>query len=236
MDGTEFQPGTTPVGNLARRTWAVRALLVFLGLCAWFWSQNRIATRGAPSAGIGDGLHRLTAPWHAYLLDHLAATDALLIVSSAGVDLLALFLLLRGIFGESSRPMVGLILLIAIRQVCQILCALPIPPDMIWHNPGFPSLLVTYDIANDFFFSGHVAIAVLGALELARFKGVGWRILGVMIVVFEGAAVLTLRAHYTMDVFAGAITALWVASISSALAARCDRRLNRLIGSDLAPE
>lgn len=220
-----------PTGDLGRRAWAVRALVVMLGLCAWFWSQGRIGMRGFPSAGIGDGLHRLTAPWHAYLLEHPAEADALLIASSAGVDLLALFLLLRGIFGESIRPFLGLVVLMAIRQVCQALCALPAPPDMIWHYPGFPSLLVTYGIANDFFFSGHVAIAVYGAMELGRLRGALWKSLGVMVVLFEAATVLTLRAHYTMDVFAGAITALWVVGISSSLAAPCDQRLSRILGT-----
>jgi hypothetical protein len=41
---------------------------------------------------------------------------------------------------------------------------------MIWHDPGFPSLLVTDHVANDFFFSGHTAIALFGALELSRFR------------------------------------------------------------------
>jgi membrane-associated phospholipid phosphatase len=90
----------------------------------------------------------------------------------------------------------------------QALVALPAPPNLIWHYPGFPSLLVTYGVANDYFFSGHTAIAVLGALELAR-EGEGWRIAaGVIIVVFEILAVLALRAHYTMDIFTGLVTAL----------------------------
>ena len=50
----------------------------------------------------------------------------------------------------------------------QACVALPAPTDAIWHYPGFPSLLVTYGVANDYFFSGHTAIAVLAATELAR--------------------------------------------------------------------
>ena len=84
--------------------------------------------------------------------------------------------------------------------------ALPAPTDAIWHYPGFPSILVTYGVANDYFFSGHTAIATLGAMELAR---VGKRWLTVAaagIVLFEAATVLVLRAHYTMDVFTGLVT------------------------------
>ena len=49
---------------------------------------------------------------------------------------------------------------------------------MIWRNPGFPSLLVTYGTASDLFFSGHTAIAVYGALELAHWGGPAWAAVG----------------------------------------------------------
>jgi membrane-associated phospholipid phosphatase len=107
------------------------------------------------------------------------------------------------------------------------LCALPQPDGIIWRYPGFPSLLVTYEVANDFFFSGHTAIAVFGTVELAR---IGWRWLApvaVAIALFQSAVVLVLRAHYTMDVFAGAVTALLVALLVTHLAPPCDRALAR---------
>ena len=45
---------------------------------------------------------------------------------------------------------------------------------MMWNNPGVPSLLVTYETTNDFFFSGHTAIAVLGCIELIRYRPHSW--------------------------------------------------------------
>jgi membrane-associated phospholipid phosphatase len=112
----------------------------------------------------------------------------------------------------------------------QGLCALPTPPNMIWHYPGFPSLFVTYNVGNDYFFSGHTAIGVFGALELARQRRQWLTGLALAVVLFEIATVLILRAHYTMDVFTGAVAALWIGSL-------CDRVgpvLDRLLGS--APE
>ena len=97
---------------------------------------------------------------------------------------------------------------------------------MIWHYPGFPSLLVTYHVTNDFFFSGHTAIAVYGALELARFRKNWLTGLAVLIVLFEIATVLILRAHYTMDVFAGVISALWIGQITERISPRIDQLLN----------
>ena len=101
---------------------------------------------------------------------------------------------------------------------------------MIWRNPGFPSIFVTYGVANDLFFSGHTALAVYGAFELAQL-GVGWLIAAVVLVVFEILAVLTLRAHYTLDVFTGLVTALLVAAVTMQVAPLCDRALERLQGN-----
>lgn len=48
---------------------------------------------------------------------------------------------------------------------------------------------------------------------------------GIAIAAIEVSTVLILRAHYTMDVFAGVITALWVWSIAFALSAKLDALL-----------
>jgi membrane-associated phospholipid phosphatase len=108
----------------------------------------------------------------------------------------------------------------------QVVCALPPPPNMIWHYPGFPSLLVTYHVANDFFFSGHTAIAVFGAIELSRLRRNWLTVLAVVIVIFEVAMVLVLRAHYTMDVFTGIVAALWIAHVTECISPRLDRLLS----------
>ena len=189
-----------------------RALFVAACLALWFWTQALIARRPFPEAGIGDGIHRLSAGPHDFLAAHERWADALLIASSAGIDLLALFLIGSAVFGPSIRPFIGLLALFVLRQLCQGLCALPPPAGMIWRYPGFPSLLVTYGTSNDLFFSGHTAIAVYGAMELGRL-GRRWALLGTLIALFEMAAVLVLRAHYTMDVFAGAVSAVCVQAL-----------------------
>jgi len=113
---------------------------------------------------------------------------------------------------------------LGLRQIMQALVALPSPPNAIWHYPGFPSLLVTYGVANDYFFSGHTAIAVLAATEMAR-VGKRWLTgLGVLIVVFEVLAVLVLRAHYTMDVFTGIVTGLFAARMASCISSAMNSR------------
>ena len=157
-----------------RRGLLLRLLVAGIVLALWFWTQSLIGARTAPGSGIGDALHNLTAGLNSYFAGNSGAANALLIVSSALIDALGLFLIGRWLFGGSVRPFLGLFLLMTLRQLMQAICALPPPPNMIWHYPGFPSLLVTYHVANDFFFSGHTAIAVFGALELSRFRRT-WR-------------------------------------------------------------
>src|SRR5262249_47840103 len=115
--------------------------------------------------------------------------------------------------------------------VRQGLISLPVPEGMIWHDPVFPSRVVTYGTATDFFFSAHTATAVFGATEMARLRRTWLTALGIAVAVFEATAVIILRVHYTMDVFAGAITALWAAGTAGRLAPSLDRGLAQLAKS-----
>ncbi len=217
----------TPAENSLRwRTLLLRLVVTGIVLALWFWTQSLLGARTAPAGSVGDAMHNLTASLNSYFAQHPAAADTLLGVSSAVIDALGLFLLGSWLFGGSVRPFLGLVLLMVLRQLLQALCSLPLPPGMIWHYPGFPSLLVTYHVANDFFFSGHTAIAVFGAVELSRFHRKWLTTIAILLVLFEVATVLILRAHYTMDVFTGMLAALWVARISERLSPSLDRRLS----------
>jgi PAP2 superfamily C-terminal len=209
-----------------KRRLFLRLLVSGIVLALWFWTQSLIGGRTAPASGIGDGLHNLTAGANSYFAHNTTAANVLLIVSSGLIDALGLFLLGRWLFGDSVRPFLGLFLLMTLRQLMQAACALPSPPNMIWRYPGFPSLLVTYRVANDFFFSGHTAIAVFGAMELSRLRRNWVTAAAVLLVFFEVATVLILRAHYTMDVFAGIAAAFWIAHFSEHISPRLDRLIS----------
>src|SRR5467141_1606198 len=209
-----------------RRGLLVRLVVTGVVLSLWFWTQSLIGARGAPPSGIGDAVHNLTAGLNSYFSQNARAANALLIVSSGLIDALGLFLLARWLFGGSVRPFLGLFLLMALRQLMQAICALPPPPNMIWHYPGFPSLLVTYHVANDFFFSGHTAIAVFGAIELSRLRRNWLTAAAVLLALFEVATVVILRAHYTTDVFTGVVAAFWVKDVVNQVSPRIDRLLS----------
>jgi len=206
---------------------SIRFAFVVVGLGIWYTTQSLIKNRPTGTGCIGDGLHTLTAGANAFLLAKPKWADRLLVASSLGIDALGVFVLTNSIVGDSIRPFLGLLILFGLRQICQAVTALPPPEGMIWRSPGVPSLLVTYGVSNDLFFSGHTALAVYGAIELGRFGPV-WAVVGVLLAVFEASAVLVLRAHYTMDVFTGVVTA-FAASVAAAwLAPGCDAALVQL--------
>jgi len=202
--------------------WALKGLLVTAALGGWFWTQALIGKRAFPEGRIGDAILDFTAPLNRHLQEHPARANGLLIITSALIDLLGIFLLGSAIFGPSLRPLLGILILFSLRQLCQGLCSLPPPEGMIWRHPGFPSLLVTYGTASDLFFSGHTAIAVYGCLELIHLGGPLALAAGIAIALIEACTVLVLRAHYTMDVFTGAIAALWVWTVALAVSPKVD--------------
>lgn len=211
--------------TLAALNWPVlglRAGVVVGALVLWFWTQWLIARKSAAKEGIGDVVHDLTARWNAYLAASPRAANATLIISSFFIDFLSLSLIALAIFGPTFAPFLAILVLFGLRQVSQGLCTLPPPPGIIWRKPGFPALLVTYDVGNDFFFSGHTALAVLAAIEAAQLAP-PWVAVGVAIVaVAEMITVLVLRAHYTMDVVAGAFAAFLAADVAGRLSPMVD--------------
>src|SRR4029079_1052475 len=159
-----------------------------------------------------------------------AAGNRLLVASSLVIDMLGAYLLGSPVFARSIELYRGVVVVFALRQICQMLCPLPAPSGMVWRYPGVPAILVTYGTAHDLFFSGHTAIAVYGAATLAGHWGHWGLILGLAIAFFEAITVLVLRAHYTMYVFTGIICALWVYTLGGTFAPHVDEMIRHWVG------
>lgn len=205
----------------------LRIAFVAGAIVLWFWTQRLIGGKSPVGDRMGDRLHDWTARWHAWLTVHPPVANLTLIVTSALVDAFGLYVLYLSIFGPTLQPFIALLILFGLRQVCQAISSLPSPPGVIWRHPGFPSIFVTYGTSNDFFFSGHTAIAVLGALQLAH-QAPPWLVaVGAGVAFFEAATVIVLRAHYTMDVFTAPFVAWGADTIASHLAPAVDHWLAR---------
>lgn len=209
-------------------TWGTagwRLGVIGLALVIWFRTQRWLGERGAGGEGIGDGVHKLTVRWHGYFTTHPQAADRALVVSSMAIDAFGVFLIAAAVFGPSFAPFLGVLIVFSMRQVCQAFCPLPPPPGMIWRDPGVPTLLVTYGVGNDLFFSGHTALAVLGSIEVCHLAPAWVGAVAVAVALGEALIVLVLRAHYTLDVVAGAFAAWFAADVAGRLAPWVDRWL-----------
>ena len=192
------------------QTVALRVLLIGGSLFLWFLTQKMIGARRLEDGAIYDHLHVLTARWNAWLNQNPRPANAILIASSLGVDAVTLFVLVYAVLGPSFMPFWGLFGLFVLRQMSQASVALPVPPGIIWRDPGVPSLFVTYGVGTDFFFSGHTALAVYGAMQLSALQIPALTVTGAVVAMLQVVAVIALRAHWTMDVLAGLFAALTV--------------------------
>ncbi len=190
------------------QTIALRVLVIAVSLVAWFVTQRMIGARSVAGGAVYDHFHVLTARWNAWLHQHPPAANAILVASSLCVDAVTLFVLFYAVFGPSFAPFWGLFGLFALRQLSQAAVALPPPQGIIWRDPGVPSLFVTYAVGNDFFFSGHTALAVYGAMQLAALQIPLLTAAGIAIAALQVVAVIVLRAHWTMDVLCGLFAAM----------------------------
>lgn len=204
-------------------TIAIKIGLTVAAVGMWLFTQKLLGQRQMPFKDrIGDYFHILTDRWSQYLNRTPKVANGLLISSSLVIDVVGIYLIAQTLLGPSIRPLLALLMLFTLRQINQAITVLPTPEGMIWRDPGVPSIFVTYGVSNDLFFSGHTALAVLGALEIAQLGGPFFTTLAFSIVFFEITVVLLLRAHWTMDIFAGAITALWTHEIVSKYAPSVD--------------
>lgn len=202
----------------------LKCAFIALALVIWFRTQKLI---GAKAGGnrLADGVHRATFRAYRYLRKHPRVADRALLVSSLFIDALGISLFLLALLGPTLAPFLGIVIVFSLRQICQMCCTVPPPRGMIWRDPGFPSILVTYDVGNDMFFSGHTALAVLGAIEICHAAPSGLGALAVLVALGEVIVVLLLRAHYTMDVIAGAFAAWFASDIAHRIAPAVDRWL-----------
>jgi len=191
-------------------TIGLRLLAIGGGLVVWFVTQRMIGARSIADGALYDHLHVVTSGWNRWLHEHPQSANAVLIASSLGVDAVTLFVLALAVLGPSFMPFWGLLALFMLRQLSQAIVALPPPPGIIWRDPGFPSLFVTYGVGNDFFFSGHTALAVYGAMQLAALHIPALTAVAIVVAILQIVAVIALRAHWTMDVIAGLAAAVCI--------------------------
>jgi len=197
----------------------IRIAFILLFFALWHISQNIIFTYKSKimfDGGILDQVMHATRFINEYLNEHTKIAATLIVLTSLEVDILTLFIFFYSIFSKSARLLVGLVFMMLLRQFCQALCFLPFPQGMIWFDPGFPTLFVTYGVTNDFFFSGHTALTVYAAIAIGEVFKKNRFIVYVkyILILFQCFVIVILRGHYFMDIF----TAIFVAIVAYIMA------------------
>lgn len=191
--------------------------------------QHVIGTLSVPDCGVGDRIQEWTASINSYFQERLRAQDVVLGTCSAWYDICVFFLIIRTLYKRSISPYMSLFLFFAFRQLLQLLVALPVPNDIIWHNPGIPTLFVFYGISNDLYFSAQTGVSLLAAIEMSRIGNrkltvAAWALFGFLLL-----SVIIFRIHYLMDVYTAIVTALFAAYLTRKGSASLDRFIARLV-------
>lgn len=192
---------------------------------AWLTTQALLEkSRGSVPTFI-DRTHQALAGVNAFLNAHPSLSNVILAVSSFEVDLAAFGMVAFFFTERKSRPLLALWITLIMRQLCQSAFSIARPPGMIWHNPGFPSIVVTYSTSSDFFFSGHMALATLLAAELTAHRAARWKqAIAWAVVGLQAFVVLSMRFHYVTDVVTGFLAAIAATQIANAIGGRLDAR------------
>lgn len=164
---------------------------------------------------LDDKLMKLTDPLNDFFANNKPYKNALIITSSVCMDFVTITTALYWLFyTQSWRIIVTVLLFYGCRGIIQFIFQFSFPEGFIWEYPGFPSLVVNYDKTNDFFYSGHVGMPLIAALEWRKNGFTIPAIVCVFVSCLEGFTVFITRTHYSIDIIAGIVFAHYFYLIS----------------------
>lgn len=153
----------------------------------------------------------ITRNLNKYIANNLVIRDVCLIISSALIDIATIVFSAFWIkTSKTWRPVIAITLFLGFRVFVQALFQLKYPEGYLWDYPGFPSLMVSYEKSNDFFFSGHVGIPILIGLEF-YYNGYNWISSACLVIsLLEFANMIVMRGHYTIDMIGAIVIAHYI--------------------------
>lgn len=180
-----------------------KIILVLFFYVFWYTSQILLSVESGTTKDVIDKLHESEFIYkiNDYLYDHPQITKFNLILSSLLIDLMVIYIIWEYLVGQSSKTIIIFFTGLICRQVCQYINRLPIPDTMIWFYPGFPSLLVTYTVENDFFFSGHTYVALVAGFTLLQKNNYYAKCFAIFFICYEIFFIIIINGHYFMDIY-----------------------------------
>lgn len=140
-----------------------------------------------------------------YLHDNVEISNYCIIITTLLIDINVAYYAYAFIRYNNIKPIFLLLSGVLLRQLCQYVNRLPSPDNVIWHDPGIPSIIMNYNVTTDFFFSGHTLTALVLGMELFKSRYFSIKLYAIIYMICEITFVLVTKSHYFMDVY-GAIT------------------------------
>ena len=94
---------------------------------------------------------------------------------------------------------------------------------MAWRSPGFFSFTVPYEHTRDFFFSGHTGGITIIFTEMYKLRFGVPGVISFLALIFMMNMLLLTRVHYSIDIIAGFLFAIWFYRISERILYYTDR-------------
>ena len=78
------------------------------------------------------------------------------------------------------------------------------PEGYLWEFPGIYSISVPYGMENNFFFCGHIGMAMICGCEFYSNKQYKMSVFSFFTMICQGALLTFLRGHYSIDIYIAA--------------------------------
>lgn len=182
--------------------------LLILLYIFWNKTQKFFSTDVEAKNLIIDRIHNLSfiKKINQFLRKNEVITKYNFILTSLLIDINVLYLVYDFLANDNHKPIFILMGGLVARQLCQFINRLPIPNNLIWKDPGVPSLFVSYNVSNDFFFSGHTLISLIAGFEFVNSQYIILKLYGLFFMFYEISFVMVTYSHYFMDIYASIAT------------------------------
>jgi hypothetical protein len=140
----------------------------------------------------------------------------LVIISSLIIDYsVAILGILFIMYGKSWKPLFSFGFFFILRLSVNSFFMLRYPDQVLWDHPGLHSLTVSYFRSSDFFFSGHVGMNFISAVETYElgFEKLSYISFAGLFVQF--ILMIGVRGHYIIDLIAGLLAAHYFCLIAN---------------------
>jgi len=146
-----------------------------------------------------------------FLAENPFYRNLLIIVASLLMDITVFVLAVREVlFGKNYKRFFILVIFYGFRAFLQSVFFLKFPTNYIWGNPGVFSIVVPYQPANDFFYSGHLGLCVISFITFKRDGKKFLTYFAVVTAFVEFFTLLVTRAHFFVDLVIGMIVAHYI--------------------------